>query len=93
MCLEQVYAGVALREKLRSGPLGWLIDGFCRWLFQRGAARRIVQVAAFLDYLETDRGCKASARNQRLAALRLTCAGHRRRYALQIIEIHDMLTT
>jgi len=27
-------------------------------------------VLAFLDYLETDRGCKASTRNQRLAALR-----------------------
>ena len=52
MCLEKVYVGAAIREKLRSGPLGWLIDGFCRWLLQRGAARRTVQEhVSRVDYL------------------------------------------
>ena len=43
MYLEQVYACAATRECLGSGPLGWLIDGFCRWLLGRQAARRTVQ--------------------------------------------------
>lgn len=43
MCLEQVYDGAGIRQRLRTGPLGWLIDGFCRWLLGRQAARRTVQ--------------------------------------------------
>ena len=43
MCLEQVYDGAGIRRRLRAGPLGWLIDGFCGWLLGRQAARRTVQ--------------------------------------------------
>lgn len=58
MCLEQVYQGAAIREKLRSGPLGWLIDGFCRWLLERGAARRTVQEHVSRVAV-LSRGCKS----------------------------------
>jgi integrase/recombinase XerD len=43
MGLEQVYLGAATRARLRSGPLGWLIEGFCGWLLGREAAGRTVQ--------------------------------------------------
>lgn len=43
MCLEHVYDGAAIRQRLRAGPLGWLIDGFCQWLLGGQAARRTVQ--------------------------------------------------
>ena len=43
MCLEQVYDGAGIWRRLRAGPLGWLIDGFCGWLLGRQAARRTVQ--------------------------------------------------
>ncbi len=43
MCLEQVYLRAKFPEKARSGPLGWLLDGFCEWELERGTARRVVQ--------------------------------------------------
>ncbi len=43
MYLEQVYVSATIREHLRSGPLGGLIDGFCGWLLGRQAACRIVR--------------------------------------------------
>ena len=58
MCLEQVYLGTAIREKLRSGPLGWLIEEFCGWMLGRGAARRIVQEHVSRVVL-LSRGCKS----------------------------------
>jgi site-specific recombinase XerD len=58
MCLEQVYLGAVIREKLRSGPLGWLIEEFCGWMLGRGAARRIVQEHVSRVVL-LSRGCKS----------------------------------
>ena len=58
MCLEQVYLGAAIREKLRSGPLGWLIDEFCGWMLAREAARRTVQEHVSRVVL-LSRGCKS----------------------------------
>jgi hypothetical protein len=58
MCLEQVYLGAAIRQKLRSGPLGWLIEEFCGWMLGRGAARRVVQEHVSRVVL-LSRGCKS----------------------------------
>jgi integrase/recombinase XerD len=43
MCLERVYEGAGIRRRLRTGPLGGLIDGFCDWLLERGGTRASVQ--------------------------------------------------
>jgi len=58
MCLEQVYLGAAIRKRLRSGPLGWLIEGFCGWMLGRQAARRTAQEHVSRVVL-LSRGCKS----------------------------------
>lgn len=39
MGLEQVYSYPLTLKKLRSGPLGTLLDGFCNWLLEHGFRR------------------------------------------------------
>ena len=36
MALEQVFEYPRTLAKLRSGPLGWLLENFCDWLLERG---------------------------------------------------------
>ena len=44
MALELVFECPRTLNKLRSGPLGKLLDGFCDWLLQRGFARYTVRL-------------------------------------------------
>ena len=43
MALEIIFACPRTLHKLRSGPLGKLLDGFCDWLLERGFARCTVR--------------------------------------------------
>jgi site-specific recombinase XerD len=43
MALEQVFECPRTLQKLRSGPLGKLLDGFCEWLLQRGFRRGTIR--------------------------------------------------
>jgi site-specific recombinase XerD len=43
MGLEQAFSCPRTLEKLRSGPLGTLLDGFCTWLLTLGFHRSIVR--------------------------------------------------
>jgi len=43
MALESVFDCPRTLEKLRSGPLGKLLDGFCDWLLEQGFARFTVR--------------------------------------------------
>ena len=42
MELEQVFSRPATLTKLRSGPLGSLLDGYCAWLLKRGFSRHTI---------------------------------------------------
>ena len=43
MALERVFECPRTLKKLRSGPLGELLDGFCDWLLEHGFARSTVR--------------------------------------------------
>jgi integrase/recombinase XerD len=43
MGLEQVFSCPGTLKKLRSGPLGALLDGFCAWLLAHGFRRRTIR--------------------------------------------------
>ena len=43
MALELVFECPRTLKKLRSGPLGKLLDGFCDWLLEHGFARYTVR--------------------------------------------------
>jgi len=43
MCLDQVYLRPGTRERLRAGPMGWVLEEFARWLQQQGSALRTIQ--------------------------------------------------
>jgi integrase/recombinase XerD len=43
MALEQVFECPRTLSRLRSGPLGNTLEGFCNWLLQRGFSRRSVR--------------------------------------------------
>ena len=39
MALEQVFECPSTLKKLRSDPLGEILDGFCKWLLQKRFSR------------------------------------------------------
>ncbi len=43
MYIEQVYRQRGTRAKLRMGPVGWVLEGFCRWLQERGSSLRTIR--------------------------------------------------
>ena len=43
MALELAFTSPCTVKKLRSGPLGELLDGFCDWLLEHGFARSTVR--------------------------------------------------
>ena len=56
MELEQVISSPSTLKKLRNGPLGMLLDGFCAWLLKRGFSRHTIRmhlanVSHFNEYL------------------------------------------
>ncbi len=60
MSLENVFDASPTLEKLRCGPLGNIMDGFCNWLldagYNRGSIRRIVSHASHLNqFLESQK--------------------------------------
>ena len=42
MALEQAFECPATLAKLRSGPLGTLLEGYCDWLLEQGFSRKTV---------------------------------------------------
>ena len=60
MALELVFVCPRKLGKLRSGPLGKLLDGYCDWLLERGFSRSIIRkhlsnVSHFNDYLDAQK--------------------------------------
>ena len=54
MALEQVFGCPKTLSRLRSGPLGKFLDGFCNWLLDRGFRRQAVtelNKKIFRDYM------------------------------------------
>ena len=47
MALEQVFECPRTLRRLRSGPLGKLLEGFCNWLLQHGFSRRAIRKHLF----------------------------------------------
>ena len=43
MSLERVFEADWTRRRLRSGPLGHLVDGFCDWLLSKGFRIRCIR--------------------------------------------------
>lgn len=43
MALEQVFKCPRTLRKLRSGPLGKLLEGFCNWLLEHGFSRWMIR--------------------------------------------------
>lgn len=60
MCLERVYLRPGFVERARSGPLGWLLDGFCQWELERGTGRRVV-LYHVRYVVRFSRGCEPQA--------------------------------
>ena len=44
MELERVISCLQTLNKLRSGPLGTHLDGFCAWLLRRGFSRQTIRM-------------------------------------------------
>ena len=44
MELERVFSFPGTLNKLRSGPLGKHLDGFCAWLLRRGFSRHTIRM-------------------------------------------------
>ena len=43
MALEQVFECPTTLKRLRSDPLGTLLDGFCKWLLENGFSRSSIR--------------------------------------------------
>jgi integrase/recombinase XerD len=82
MALELVFECPRTVEKLRSGPLGGLLDGFCDWLLQHGFARYTVRThLSNVSHLNEHLGARNGAAWQTLSAQ--TVGGFLREYPLQ----------
>jgi hypothetical protein len=44
MALEQVFECQRTLRRLRSGPLGKLLEGFCNWLLEHGFSRWTIRM-------------------------------------------------
>lgn len=83
MALELVFVYPRTLGKLRSGPLGKLLDGYCDWLLERGFSRSTIRkhlpnVSRFNDYLDA----KKAAGRQTLSAENVN--GFLRKYPLRV---------
>ena len=47
MALERVFASPRTLRRLRSGPLGKLLEGFCNWLLELGFSRGTIRLHLF----------------------------------------------
>ena len=57
MALEQVFECPVTLKKLRSDPLGALLDGFCKWLLQKRFSRSRIRIhLSVLSYLNEHLG-------------------------------------
>lgn len=54
MALEQVFKATWTLRKLRSGPLGHFLEGFCDWLLKKGFSRQCIRThLARVSHLNT----------------------------------------
>jgi len=62
MALERVFESPRTLRRLRSGPLGKLLEGFCNWLREHGYRRRTIRNHLFyLSYFNEHLGGLSSA--------------------------------
>ena len=69
MALESVFECPRTLKKLRSAPLGELLDGFCDWLLQHGFSRSIVRThLSNVSHLNQHLGTRNRAGLKRLSS-------------------------
>jgi hypothetical protein len=69
MALEQVFERPSTLKKLRSDPLGTLLDGFCKWLLQRRFSRsRMRTHLSVLSHLNEHLGSPKAPKRQSVTA-------------------------
>lgn len=69
MAMELVFDCPATLKKLRSGPLGELLDGFCDWLLEHGFARGTVRMhLSNVSHLNEYLGARNGAASKRLSS-------------------------
>lgn len=69
MALELVFECPRTLKKLRSGPLGKLVDGFCDWLLEHGFARHTArQHLSNISHLNEYLGARNGAGSQTLSS-------------------------
>lgn len=69
MALEQVFVCPSTLKKLRSNPLGALLDGFCKWLLQKRFSRsRIRTHLSVLSHLNEHLGSPKAPMRQSVTA-------------------------
>ena len=47
MALERVFEYPTTLMRMRSGPIGKLLEGFCNWLLELGFSRRTIRLHLF----------------------------------------------
>jgi len=69
MALELVFECPRTLKKLRSGPLGKLLDGFCDWLLEHGFARDTIRThLSNVSHLNQHLGARNGAAWQTLSS-------------------------
>ena len=69
MALEQVFECPATLQRLRSGPLGTLLEGFCKWLLESGFSRGAVRThLSNLSHLNSHLGSPKASMRQSVTA-------------------------
>ena len=82
MALELVFECPRTLKKLRSGPLGKLLDGFCDWLLEHGFARQTVRThLSNVSHLNEHLGARNGAGRQTLSSQAVK--GFLREYSLR----------
>ena len=72
MALELVFERPRTLKKLRSGPLGELLEGFCDWLLEHGFALRD-RPSAPVERISSERAPWASKRGRSADSLLASC--------------------
>ena len=69
MELDLVFSCPGTLNKLRSGPLGILLDGFCAWLLKRGFSRQTIRLhLSHISYFNEHLGRRRTAVGQLLCS-------------------------
>ena len=69
MALEQVFVCPSTLKKLRSDPLGALLDGFCKWLLQKRFSRSRIRIhLSVLSHLNEHLGSPKAPMRQSVTA-------------------------